>query len=108
MKLLTLTRRELKACLAQNNLWGHDLSDEDFDRQYDDEPPKEIVSTLSYSLVKRLPNIGAKGLNDIVVWLAEDGFTLRDMPEQKPVGNVSHTTIQKAIALLERQGYKIT
>ena len=93
MQLLTMTINALRGILDDKD-WVSDI------------PTKEQVSTLSHWQVRTTPQIGKKGVDDIILWLAEDGLSLKDKPAPRP--NVSESTIIKAKLLLEKCGYTVT
>ena len=73
-------------------------------------PPKHVVAQFEYATVRDAYSIGAKGLSDIVAWLAEDGLTLRASPPTPTPERLRLIVASLTRALLEaeRAGKPVT
>jgi hypothetical protein len=94
-KLSTRTRNALRMFLPE---WSYEDAD----------PPKNIFADIAVSDLLSCPNIGHKAIKEIIDWLSEDGFELRNMNNVIAKNNEnSKLQIDRAIKLLESHGYKI-
>ena len=67
----------------------------------------EELACLDYREVARLPKVGAQGLRAIRVWLHGQGLDLRNAPPEQVRPPDREPSVDQAIRLLERRGYRV-
>lgn len=67
-----------------------------------------MVATIHYETMRRQPEIGSRGLRDVVAWLAEDGLQMPGSPDDSgKKSQISQSRLQDAAGLLIRHGYVV-
>ena len=67
----------------------------------------EELADLDYREVARLPKVGQQGMRAIRAWLRRRGLDLRNVPAPDRQVPVPKTSVDRAIRLLERRGYRV-
>lgn len=90
---------------VSNSLWGPPS-----DAEYLSGPPKELVAEIPHAELIGMPNLGKVSLAEIAGWLAEDGLSIKAVPDGLKVtkaGTVTQKRLDAAVDLLRRHGYKV-
>lgn len=102
MNLTTMTMNALRNCASQNCGWRPDDA-----ATWNAGPPKSLIASIHYDVIKETYGLGKLGLSDVVKWLAQDGLVMPGTPDGTKRSNVSQSRLDAAADLLRRHGYKV-